>query len=47
MRPCAYNNPIYVDADGNGFKANGDTLGYDLPAMGISADKAKVLLEKK
>jgi hypothetical protein len=47
MRPCAYNNPIYVDADGNGFKPNGDTLGYDLPAMGMTADKAKVLLEKK
>jgi hypothetical protein len=47
MRPCAYNNPIYVDADGNGFKANGDTLGFDLPAMGMTADKAKLLLEKK
>lgn len=47
MRPCAYNNPIYIDVDGNGFKANGDTLGYDLPAMGMTADKAKVLLEKK
>jgi hypothetical protein len=47
MRPCAYNNPIYVDADGNGFKPNGDTLGYDLPTMGMTADKAKALLEKK
>jgi len=47
MRPCAYNNPIYVDADGNGFKPNGDTLGYDLPTMGITADKAKALLEAK
>jgi hypothetical protein len=47
MRPCAYNNPIYVDADGNGFKANGDTLGFDLPTMGMTADKAKLLLEKK
>jgi hypothetical protein len=47
MRPCAYNNPIYVDVDGNGFKANGDTLGFDLPAMGMTADKAKLLLEKK
>jgi len=43
MRPCAYNNPIYVDADGNGFKANGDTLGYDLPAMGMTADKVKAM----
>jgi hypothetical protein len=47
MRPCAYNNPIYVDADGNGFKPNGDTLGYDLPTMGMTADKAKALLEAK
>lgn len=47
MRPCAYNNPIYVDADGNGFKPNGDTLGYDLPTMGMTADKARALLESK
>jgi hypothetical protein len=47
MRPCAYNNPIYVDVDGHGFTANGDTLGYDLPTMGMTADKAKVLMEKK
>lgn len=47
LRPCAYNNPIYVDADGSGFKPNGDTLGYDLPAMGMTADKARVLLEAK
>jgi hypothetical protein len=47
MRPCAYNNPIYVDADGGGFKPNGDTLGFDLPTMGMTADKAKALLEKK
>lgn len=47
MRPCAYNNPIYVDADGGGFKPNGDTLGYDLPTMGMTADKAKALLEAR
>lgn len=47
MRPCAYNNPIYVDADGGGFKPNGDTLGYDLPTMGMTADKARALLEAK
>ncbi len=47
MRPCAYNNPIYVDADGGGFTANGDTLGYDLPVMGITADKARSLLQAK
>ncbi len=47
MRPCAYNNPIYVDVDGQGFEPNGDTLDYDLPAMGMTADKAKALLQKK
>jgi hypothetical protein len=46
LHPCAYNNPIYVDVDGNGFKANGDTLDFDLPTMGISADKARELLVK-
>ena len=44
MRPCAYNNPIYVDVDGGGFRPNGDTLGFELPAMGLTADKARRLL---
>jgi hypothetical protein len=46
MRPCAYNNPIYVDADGNGFKPNRDTLGFDLPVGGLNADKARAQLER-
>jgi hypothetical protein len=29
--PIAVSNPIYVDVDGGGFKANGDTLGAPLP----------------
>ncbi len=29
--PMAISNPIFVDVDGNGFKANGDTLGHPLP----------------
>jgi hypothetical protein len=29
--PVAVSNPIYVDVDGGGFKANGDTLGSPLP----------------
>ena len=41
VRPCAYNNPIYVDADGNGFKPNGDTLGFELPTGGLKVDAAK------
>ena len=41
MRPCAYNNPIYVDVDGSGFKPNGDTLGFELPTGGLKVDAAK------
>lgn len=29
--PIAISNPIFVDVDGGGFKANGDTLGAPLP----------------
>ncbi len=32
--PTAISNPIYVDADGGGFKPNGDTLGHPLPVKG-------------
>jgi hypothetical protein len=45
MRPCAYNNPIYVDVDGNGFRPNGDMLGFDPPVGGMNADKARELLK--
>lgn len=31
MKPCAFSNPIFVDTDGGGFEANGDTLGHPLP----------------
>ena len=31
MPPVAFTNPIFVDVDRNGFKANGDTLGHPLP----------------
>lgn len=47
IRPCAYNNPIFVDVDGGGFSANGDDLGYDLPVKQISVDTAKKALEAK
>jgi hypothetical protein len=46
IRPCAYNNPIFVDIDGNGFMPNGDTLGFPLPAGRISVAEAKALLAK-
>lgn len=35
IRPCAYNNPIFVDVDGNGFTPNNDDLGYPLPTAGM------------
>jgi hypothetical protein len=33
-RPAAVSNPIFVDADGGGFKPNSDTLGHPLPVKG-------------
>jgi len=44
VKPCAYNNPIFVDVDGNGFKPNGDTLGYDLPVQKMSASDVRKLI---
>ncbi|HZN70018.1 MAG TPA: CehA/McbA family metallohydrolase [Tepidisphaeraceae bacterium] len=41
MRPCAYNNPIFVDVDGNGFTPNGDTLGYDLPVKKLTVEEVR------
>ena len=37
-KPIAVSNPIFVDVDGGGFKANGDTLGMPLP---VKAGMAK------
>ena len=31
MHPVAFTNPIFVDFDGNGFRANGDNIGQPLP----------------
>jgi hypothetical protein len=30
MHPIAYTNPIFVDVDRDGWRANGDTLGWPL-----------------
>jgi hypothetical protein len=46
LRPVAYNNPIYVDIDGNGFQPNGDTLGFEIPAVITSTDAARAALER-
>jgi hypothetical protein len=47
LRPMAYHTPIYVDVDGDGFRANGDTLGFDIPVARMTADvvRAKLGLE--
>ena len=39
--PIAVSNPIYIDVDGHGFKANGDTLGAPLPVMSGKAPLGK------
>ena len=44
LEPCAYNNPIFVDVDGGGFKPNGDTLGFSLPVKGIKVEEARRIL---
>ncbi len=44
IKPCAYNNPIYVDVDGNGFEPNGDTLGFDLPVQKLTVDAVQEML---
>ncbi|MGV3753846.1 MAG: CehA/McbA family metallohydrolase [Verrucomicrobiota bacterium] len=47
IRPCAYHNPIFVDADGGGFKPNGDLLGWPLPTKGMKVEEVRALLERK
>jgi hypothetical protein len=44
LKPCAYNNPIFVDVDGGGFKPNGDTLGWPLQTKIANVEEAKKLL---
>ena len=41
IHPCAYNNPIFVDVNGDGFKPNGDTLGFSLPKGKLTVSEAK------
>ena len=47
LKPCAYINPIWVDVDGDGFKANGDTLGWNLPVGRQDPKKIRALLKSK
>lgn len=44
VKPCAYNNPIFVDVDGGGFTPNGDTLGWSLPVKKLNVDEVKKML---
>ncbi|MBX3733604.1 MAG: carboxypeptidase regulatory-like domain-containing protein [Verrucomicrobiae bacterium] len=44
LRPCAYNNPIFVDVDGDGFKPNGDLLGWPLPTGKRDVDTVRAAL---
>jgi hypothetical protein len=46
-KPCAYHNPIYVDVDGDGWKPNGDTLGWELPVRRIDPEEVADLLERR
>jgi hypothetical protein len=44
LRPMAYHAPIYVDTDGDGFKPNGDTLGFDIPVAKMTPDVVRAKL---
>jgi hypothetical protein len=41
LMPIAVSNPIFVDVDGGGFRANGDTLGSPLPVKAGARPPAK------
>jgi hypothetical protein len=45
LKPQAWTNPTYIDINGDGFKANGDTLGYDLPVTGMTVEQAERILQ--
>lgn len=46
LKPCAYNNPIFVDVDGNGFTPNGDMLGWPVPTGKLAVESVKDALTK-
>jgi hypothetical protein len=47
LRPCAYHNPLYVDVDGGGWRANGDTLGWPLAIPPLSLVEAEAWLRER
>ena len=44
LQPQAWHNPFYVDVNGDGFKANGDTLGFDIPTSSLTVEEAQRIL---
>jgi hypothetical protein len=44
LRPHAWHNPVYVDVNGDGWKPNGDTLGFDIPAARMTVEQAERIL---
>jgi hypothetical protein len=46
LRPTAFHNPIYVDIDGNGFRSNGDTLGFAIPPGKLPVNTAQRILKE-
>jgi hypothetical protein len=45
LKPQAWSNPTYVDVNGDGFKANGDTLGFDIPTTKMTVEEAQRILQ--
>ncbi|MEW6306792.1 MAG: CehA/McbA family metallohydrolase [Verrucomicrobiota bacterium] len=45
-KPCAYNNPIFVDVDGGGFTPNGDLLDWPLPVKKVTVEQVKTMLKQ-
>jgi hypothetical protein len=44
LKPCAYNNPIFVDVGGGGFRASGDLLEYPLMTKRYTVEQARKIL---
>jgi hypothetical protein len=45
LQPCAYLNPMWIDVDGGGFKANQDDLGWDWNLIKGDINLAQALSE--
>ena len=47
IRPLAYNNPLFVDVDGNGFQPNGDSLDFPQTGKKVTLEQAKEFLSQR